>query len=111
MASYPVHASAKGLKFDIGFLETRTLLFAGPSNAGLTDPANIALISFLGMTVLLLLHEPYLDEKGLLGTYIKSLFATQVLQELVHEAQQEFLETHRQLMREEFERRTIEENN
>src|SRR5439155_20856352 len=110
MASYPIHPSAKGIKFDIGMKGKSNLLLAGPSNSGLADPASIALLSFNAITTMLLLHMRYFDEKDLVVLYLKSLIAAQVMGELLHEAQQAFLEAHQQLVREELEIQTQEEN-
>ena len=98
-ASHPTHAGVKGIKFDIGFnLGDQNVLFAGPSNAGLVDPASISLIAFSATTALLLTHMRYLNEKGLLEIHLKSLTASQVLQELLKEAEQAFLKVHQRLI-------------
>jgi len=59
MASYPTHASAKGLMFDIGGIATQKVLPAGPSNAGLADVGTMALASFNRCTTLLLCYTHY----------------------------------------------------
>lgn len=108
LASEAIHASPKGLMFDIGNLD-RQLLPAGPSNAGLADPGSIALISFHRCTMLLLLYQRYSEEPSLQEIHLKSLLASQVMQELLKEANQAFLEAHQQLMREEMEQQAFEE--
>lgn len=52
MASYNVHASAKGIFFKLSLLDA-TGIIAGASNAGLTDPAQNTAISLTSITALL----------------------------------------------------------
>jgi Family of unknown function (DUF5677) len=107
LASEAIHASPKGIMFDVGNLD-RNLLPAGPSNAGLADPGSMALIAFHRCTAHLLLYQRYFEEPGLREIHLQSLVACQVMQELLEEANQAFLETHQQLMREERERQALE---
>lgn len=109
MASYSIHASAKGIMFDIAGVGSQKVLPAGPSNAGLTDPGSMALTSFHRCTILLLLYRRYFHEPDLRETSLKSLLASRVLQELLKEANQAFLEAHQQLVREELERQALED--
>ncbi len=109
MASYPIHPSAKGIKFEMGLIGKSNLLLAGPSNSGFADPANIALISFNAITTMLLVHMRYFVEKDLVVPYLQSLIAAQVMGDLVHEAQEAFLEAHQQLVRDELELQAQEE--
>ncbi|HYT41774.1 MAG TPA: DUF5677 domain-containing protein, partial [Methylomirabilota bacterium] len=109
MASYPIHPSAKGIKFEIGQIGKSNILLAGPSNSGLADPANIALISFNAITTMLLLHMRYFDEKDLVVLYLKSLIAAQVMGELLHEVQQAFFEANQQLVQDELKLQAQEE--
>jgi Family of unknown function (DUF5677) len=109
MATYPIHPSAKGIKFEMGRIGNNNILLAGPSNSGLADPASIALISFNAITTMLLTHMRYFDEKELVVHYLQSLIAAQVMGELLHEAQQAFLETHQQLVRDELDIQAQEE--
>jgi hypothetical protein len=108
LASEAIHASPKGIMFDVGNLD-RNLLPAGPSNAGLADPGSMALNAFHRCTAHLLLYQRYFDEPSLREIHLQSLVACQVMQELLEEANQSFLEAHQQLMREEMERQTFEE--
>ena len=109
MASYPTHASAKGLMFDVGDIGTQKVLLAGPSNAGLADAGTMALASFNRCTAHLLCYTHYSSEPALLKTYANSFVASQVINEFVEEANQAFLEANQQLIREELELRSIEE--
>jgi hypothetical protein len=54
MASYNVHASPKGVYFKLGSLKGSPVLLAGPSNAGLTEPAQNAAVSLAEITWLLI---------------------------------------------------------
>jgi hypothetical protein len=107
LASEAIHASPKGMMFDVGNLD-RNLLPAGPSNAGLADPGSMALNAFHRCTAHLLLYQHYFDKPGLREIHLQSLVACQVMQELLEEANQAFLETHQQLMREERDRQALE---
>jgi hypothetical protein len=58
LASHNIHANPKGVLYRMGLLESATTLLAGPSNAGLADPAHSTAISLLLIsTVLLKLHS------------------------------------------------------
>ena len=107
LASEAIHASPKGMMFEIGNLD-RNLLPAGPSNAGLADPGSMALIAFHRCTAHLLLYQRYFEEPSLLEIHLQSLVACQVMQEFLQEANRAFLEAHQQLMREEIERQALE---
>lgn len=65
MASYGVHSHAKGSYFDLGRMASSsrhsTVLIAGPSNAGLADPADRTLFSLFQCTVTLLNTQPGLE--------------------------------------------------
>jgi hypothetical protein len=54
MASHAVHPGARGSFFDLGGIEGRGLLVAGPSIYGFTDPAHGACLSLYQTTVALL---------------------------------------------------------
>jgi Family of unknown function (DUF5677) len=109
LASEAVHASVKGILFDIGDLGTLRFILAGPINAGLADPGSMALTSFHRCTTLLLCYTRYAAELALLETYAKSIVASQIMQELLKEANQAFLEAHQQLVRDELELQAKEE--
>ncbi len=62
MASHNVHAGAKGIAFRLGLVgDQKTVLLAGSTNTGFTDPAQGTAISLMQITVTLLLTRPNLD--------------------------------------------------
>ncbi len=61
LASHNVHANPKGIFHGMGLLEGATTLLAGPSNAGLADPAHSTAISLLLISAVLLKLHPTLD--------------------------------------------------
>ena len=61
LASHNVHANRKGIFHRMGLLEGATTLLAGPSNAGLADPAHSTAISLLLISAVLLKLHPTLD--------------------------------------------------
>src|SRR5258706_14886357 len=101
MASYPVHASAKGLTFTLGKIGSYDLMPAGPSNAGLADPGSMAISSFYQCTTLLLCYSVYANETALKDLTKSTRLADKVLNKLVSKTQQAFLETNRQLVEDE----------
>jgi hypothetical protein len=73
MASHNVHANPKGILFRLGLSrDDQSLLLAGPSVYGLTDPGQGAAISILQTTTALLTIEPNLDRLVLCHT-LKSI--------------------------------------
>lgn len=59
-ACYGSHAGSKGLHYDLGNVLTppdKPVLLAGPSDAGLADPGNLAAMSLFQVTVCLLTHH------------------------------------------------------
>jgi Family of unknown function (DUF5677) len=95
MAGYGVHATSKGMVFDIGSInidsnEPRGLL-AGASNAGLADPGHDTLLSLYQCTVALLTSR----------SDIETLASLHTLKSFVDEAGQAFLCIHREQVREE----------
>jgi len=102
-ANHPVHAGVKGIKYDVGYVYSPDLLFAGPSNSGLADPACFALHSFIAISTLLLTYLPYVEYSNLLEAHLKSLVAVQVMQVLVKDAVSAFSEAHEQLEHDELE--------
>jgi hypothetical protein len=91
LASYNVHASAKGAIYRLGAMNYRDILVAGPSNAGLDEPGRFAPKSLLYITLCLLTVKPTLD----------SLVHGQMLITLAREAEVQFLRAARRLTREE----------
>jgi hypothetical protein len=90
MASYGVHATSKGMVFDIGSLQSlaggsRGLL-AGASNAGLADPGHGSLISLNQCTAALLTSQ----------TDIETVVSLQTLQSFVDKAGLAFLKIHQE---------------
>jgi hypothetical protein len=61
MASYNVHAGAKGIFFRLTQLGPQEVILAGPSNAGLTDPAQNTAITLTSVTSLLFAKKWTLD--------------------------------------------------
>ena len=51
MASHGTHANPKGISWNIQSLATVEMIWAGPSNAGLVDPAQCTLIALSSITV------------------------------------------------------------
>jgi len=60
-ASYNVHATPKGVFVKLGLLPEEKILLAGPSNLGLTDPAQLAALSLTQITTTLLTIVPNID--------------------------------------------------
>jgi len=54
MASHGTHANPKGVSWNIQAMQTVETVWAGPSNAGLVDPAQCTLIALANLTVGLL---------------------------------------------------------
>jgi hypothetical protein len=98
MASYPIHANAKSLTVSLGKVGSRELLLAGASNAGLADAGSYALSSFYQCTALVLRYPAYSNEPDLKDLAEDVFLADKVLEELVSEARQAFLESHQQLV-------------
>jgi hypothetical protein len=83
MASHNVHAGPKGVRFTLGLInEMDSFLLAGPSDTGFADPAHGTAISLFQITGLLLMRTPGLD----------SLIQTGIMQRLVDEVGECFLE-------------------
>ena len=56
MASHGTHANPKGISWNIQSLATAEMIWAGPSNAGLIEPAQCTLIALASLTADLLAH-------------------------------------------------------
>lgn len=89
MASHGIHSNVKGITFNLGIQDHRTLMLAGPSDAGLADPGHSTLISLYQCTVCLLTLRPD----------IRGLMTLQAMGRLVDEAGQAFLTAHERLER------------
>jgi hypothetical protein len=76
MASYPVHATAKTIRFSLALGRRRDVLLAGPSNSGLTDPGHSTAISLGQVTDALLILWPTTDSirlMSLLGIFVDEI--------------------------------------
>jgi Family of unknown function (DUF5677) len=62
-ASYNVHASPKGVYFRLGSLDPKAAYLAGPSNTGLTDPAQHTAVSLFEITMLAIGNNPILEDR------------------------------------------------
>jgi len=91
MASHGVHGQPKGSTFDLGKMGGEPIRLAGPSNVGLTDPADSALLSLYQCTVAFLTYKADPEYLVALG----------VLDRLRAEAGTKFLSIQQQLNHEE----------
>jgi hypothetical protein len=91
LASYNIHAAAKGSSYRLGAMNDHSLLLAGPSNAGLEEPGRSAAYSLLLTTLSLLFIRPTLD----------TLVYGQVLIKLCEETRQNFEKARVKLARDE----------
>lgn len=89
MASDNVHANAHGAYFRLGLANSQIneVLLAGPSNLGLADPGHSTAVSLNLVTTVLLSTKPNLD----------CIVISNILQKLVDEIGEEFLQAHREL--------------
>jgi hypothetical protein len=64
MASHPTHANPKGISWSIQAGEFTDVIWAGPSNAGLLDPAQCSLIATTAVTVGLVAYaiDDFIDD-------------------------------------------------
>jgi hypothetical protein len=97
MASHGIHPSGQGILWSIQSLGDHNGLMAGPSNAGLTDPAHSAAISLGQLTITVLAYEmdeiAQDDEADVVGQ-IGLGFGMQTVMELVDRVGDAFLEIH-----------------
>jgi hypothetical protein len=84
MASNPIHPNVRGSLFDLGVVEGREILLAGPSSAGLADPGHAACISLMQTTVCLLNHK----------VEVKGVAVMLALQQLLSRVGDAFLAAH-----------------
>lgn len=61
LASHNIHANPKGLFNQLGIPRGTSVLLVGPSNYGLTDPAQGAIHALVVVTTMLLVYRPGLD--------------------------------------------------
>jgi Family of unknown function (DUF5677) len=95
LSSHGVHSGATGAIHIRDFYGRGTAMLAGPSNAGLADPGNGALISLHQVTVALLVHG------GPNGPQAQDLLTLKAISNLLDQARQTFLEIHQALEAEE----------
>jgi hypothetical protein len=87
MASHGVHSNPKGITFTIEHPGPKEVMIASASMFGLADPGHATLLSLLQCTSVLLLNKQ--DEQAIV--------TLSVLERLVDEAGQAFLDTHKQI--------------
>jgi len=95
LSSHGIHSGATGAIHIRGFYGKSDTMLAGPSNAGLADPGNGALISLHQVTTALLLYG------GSNGPEPQDLLTLKAIANLLDQAQQAFLEIHHALEAEE----------
>ena len=95
LSSHGIHSGATGAIHIRGFYGKSDTMLACPSNAGLADPGNGALISLHQVTTALLLYG------GSNGPEPQDLLTLKAIANLLDQAQQAFLEIHHALEAEE----------
>lgn len=95
LSSHGIHGGATGAVHIKDFYGRGDVMLAGPSNAGLADPGNGALISLHQVTGALLIYG------GSDGPGPQDLLTLKAIARLVDQAQQAFLEIHQALEAEE----------
>ncbi|MGH3221400.1 MAG: DUF5677 domain-containing protein [Streptosporangiaceae bacterium] len=96
LSSHSIHSGATGTIHIMGLHSGSTdVMLAGPSNSGLADPGNGALISLHQVTTAFLLHG------GHKGPEAQDLVTLKAIARLLDQAQQAFLEVHFTLQAEE----------
>lgn len=86
-----VHASSRGARLNVLRRGDEQMRLVGPTNAGLADPANGALISLMQVTTQLLIHGRPLGEDT------TPLVVAKALMQLTDEAEEAFLGAHKRL--------------
>ena len=98
MASHAIHPSATFLRFNLGTPSDSAILLAGPSNAGLSEPGQGALLSLGHATAALLAYE---ESDAPLTAYVKQRMELMAmaftLQEIIDAACETFVEVEKQL--------------
>lgn len=61
MASHPVHGNAQGIFFQLGMIRETSMLMAGPSNSGLSEPGQSTGLSILQLSGATASLQPTLD--------------------------------------------------
>ncbi len=91
LSSHGIHSGSTGAIHSRDFYGEGDAMLAGPSNAGLADPGNGALISLHQVTAVLLIHG------GPDGPEAQDLLTLKAVSNLLDRAQGRFLEIHRVL--------------
>lgn len=84
LANHPVHGGAHGLLWEIGSPNDRVLV-TGPSDRGLADPAQLAALSVLGLTRVVVLSAPDSDLRWVIYVDVLERLARRVA-EVMHRA-------------------------
>ena len=99
MASHGTHANSKGVAWNIQDLGTVDMIWAGPSNAGLVDPAQCSLIGLAGLTASLMAYAvselPDSADHGIANQSIALVRHQSILLLVIH-AIETFAEVHAQ---------------
>lgn len=101
MASHGVHANSKGIMWTLQAPRPTEVIWAGPSNSGLIDPAQCTLIALHGITVSLLVNamQELMDEGH--ADQVIALVRAQVVADMRDRAIEALDATHRAQEREE----------
>lgn len=95
LANHGIHSGATGAIHVLGFYGNGRGMLAGPSNSGLADPANGALIALYQVTAALLIHGAPTPPEA------EALVSLKAIGILLNRAQQAFFEIHHALEEEE----------
>jgi len=104
MASHGTHANPKGIRWNIQAGADTRAIWAGPSNAGLLDPAQCVLIALANVTVELLQYavkELITDDDDAIGHQAEALINQQPVLVLMNRAIQALAEIHKEQERQE----------
>jgi hypothetical protein len=97
LASQNVHAKSKGIYHRLGLMDQREVLLAGASNAGLADPGQNAALFLCQITTVL----------GVLHVTFETLTLTKLTCRLQREVGDSFIRAHRQLFKDERQRKRL----
>lgn len=92
LASYMIHASVKGIKFNLGLLGEQDIVLSGSSNAGLEEAGQNSIIT-MGKIVLSLFNSKL---------NMDDMIKIQLISQLVSQGVSEFIKTSKLLYKEEF---------
>ncbi len=71
MASQPIHASSRSAQWTLGGPDDTSVKMVGPSDGGLFDPGNGMAISFMQVSIALLLSRPTMERLVFVGGFGK----------------------------------------